>query len=326
MTATIGLLGDVMLGRAVADRLESIPPADVWAPEVRAVTDACDLVVCNLECCLSTRGEPTDLIPRKPFFFRGPPQAVDSLRAIRTRAVGLANNHALDFGPEALGDTLELLAGAEIAIAGAGPDLDRARRGTVVDAGGTRIGLLALSDHPEQFAAGSQRPGIAFAELHRRLPPWVGDELARLRANSELVIAFLHWGPNMTPGPAPWQRRAADELQRAGADLIAGHSAHVFHGIGWSELGPLLYDLGDALDDYAVDPILRNDLGVMAIWRPGDAERELELVALRLDFCRTRLAAGADAEWIARRLESACVELGTRVERLTEGRFAVGPA
>jgi poly-gamma-glutamate synthesis protein (capsule biosynthesis protein) len=125
----------------------------------------------------------------------------------------------------------------------------------------------------------------------------------------------------MTSAPAPWQRRSAERLVEGGADVVAGHSAHVFHGVGWSDRGPLLYDLGDALDDYAVDPVLRNDLGVMVLWRPG--EGALELIGLRLDFCHTRFASGDDAEWIAHRLERACGELGSRVERLGEERFEV---
>ncbi|MGF7473671.1 CapA family protein, partial [Salmonella enterica subsp. enterica serovar Minnesota] len=44
--------------------------------------------------------------------------------------------------------------------------------------------------------------------------------------------------------------RVAVELQELGADLVAGHSAHVFHGVGWGERGPLLYDLGDALEPF----------------------------------------------------------------------------
>ena len=103
----------------------------------------------------------------------------------------------------------------------------------------------------------------------------------------------------MTTDPASWQRRAAEQLQDAGADLVAGHSAHVFHGAGWGRRGPLLFDLGDALDDYAVDRRVRNDLGLMALWRPGDPQAELELIGLTLDFCHTRLAEAEDAEWIA---------------------------
>jgi poly-gamma-glutamate capsule biosynthesis protein CapA/YwtB (metallophosphatase superfamily) len=328
LTATIGLLGDVMLGRGVAAELRrGTAPEDVWSQEVRELCRSCDLVIVNLECCLSDRGRPTDRVPGKPFFFRAPPVAVESLEAIGVGACGLANNHALDYEVEALEDTLDLLGAAGIAVAGAGRDQDQARRGRVVAAGGRRIGLVAVSDHPASFAAGPEEPGIAFARLERGAPDWLLDEVHRVRSDCELLVAFPHWGPNMTTAPTGWQRGVGAELQAAGADLVAGHSAHCFHGIGWGERGPLLYDLGDALDDYAVDPVLRNDLGVLALWRPGQGEGEvgLELVGLRLDFCHTRLAVGEDAEWIARRLERACAEPGTGVERIGEQRFAVSP-
>ncbi len=323
MTPTIALLGDVMLGRAVAERLADVPPEEVWAPEVRELCQSCDLVICNLECCISARGEPTERVRQKPFFFRGPPQAVRSLAAIGVGVVGLANNHALDYEVEALIETLELLGEAGIAVAGAGRDEPEARRAAIVEGGGIRLGLVAASDHPREFAAGRDRPGIAYGDLRRGIPDWLAGELARLDHECDHVVAFPHWGPNMTTEPAGWQRRAAAELQEAGADLVAGHSAHVFHGTGWGRRGPLLYDLGDALDDYAVDPRLRNDLGVLAIWRPGDPDLELELVGLALDHCLTRLAAGQDAEWIAQRLAPACEQLGTRVERIAEQRFRV---
>jgi poly-gamma-glutamate synthesis protein (capsule biosynthesis protein) len=325
VTPTIALLGDVMLGRAVAERLADVPPEEVWAPEVRELCGACDLVICNLECCISVRGEPTERIRQKPFFFRGPPQAVGSLEAIGAGAVSLANNHALDYEAEALVETLHLLGDAGIAVAGAGRDESEARRPAIVEAGNVRVGLVAVSDHPREFAAGRDSPGIAYGDLRRAIPGWLADELARLARECDHVVAFPHWGPNMTTEPASWQRRAAAQLQEAAADLVAGHSAHVFHGTGWSRRGPLLYDLGDALDDYAVEPRLRNDLGLLAIWRPGDPELELELVGLALDHCRTRLAADDEAEWISQRLTRACERLGTRVERIAEERFRVAP-
>jgi poly-gamma-glutamate capsule biosynthesis protein CapA/YwtB (metallophosphatase superfamily) len=321
----IALLGDVMLGRGVARALAEGPPADVWAPEVRRIATSCDAVTCNLECCISNRGRRTRRIRGKPFFFRAPPAGIGALEAIEVTAAGLANNHALDFEEEALTNTLASLDQAGIAAVGAGPDRDAARRGKVVEAGELRLGLVAASDHPREFAAGEDVPGIAYADLERGLPEWIAVELDRLRESSDLTVAFLHWGPNMTERPARWQRNLAEQLVEAGADIVAGHSAHVFHGVGWSPRGPLLYDLGDALDDYAVDPVLRNDLGVMAIWIPG-GEPELELVGLRLDFCHTRLATGDDAEWIARRLQRACSDEGTVVERPGEQRFIVRPA
>jgi poly-gamma-glutamate capsule biosynthesis protein CapA/YwtB (metallophosphatase superfamily) len=324
MAVTVGLMGDVMLGRGVAKRLAEVPPEEVWSPELRELCRSCDLIVCNLECCISDRGEPTRRLPGKPFFFRGPPAGVESLKAIGARAVGLANNHALDFEEVALLDTLGLLDEASIAVTGAGVDEASARRGAVVDLAGTRLGMLAVSDHPAEYAAAAEAPGIAFAELVRSLPGWLTTELQRLRTEAHHVIAFPHWGPNMNPDTALWQRKRAAEMLEAGATLVAGHSAHVFQGVGWEDGRPVLFDLGDALDDYAVDRRLRNDLGVLALWHPGDPE--IELVGLRLEYCRTRLAVGADAEWIARRLELTCRTVGSSVERIAEQEFRVRPA
>ena len=312
-----------MLGRAVAEKLACTPAAEVWSPGVREVCADCDVLVVNLECCVSGEGSPTAVIPGKQFFFRAPPAAMDSLQAIGVSVAGMANNHALDFGGDALADTLGHLRAAGIVPVGAGIDIEGARRGVVVRAGGSRLGVLALSDHPREYAAGEGRAGIAYADLRRGLPEWVTSELRRLRAHAELVLVFPHWGPNMTSRPGSWQHERGHQLLAADADAVAGHSAHVFHGGALTPAGPVLYDLGGALDDYAIDGELRNDLGVLARWRPH-AEPEVQLIGLRLGFCRTELAVGADAEWIAARLERACGELGTSVERVDEARFALG--
>jgi poly-gamma-glutamate capsule biosynthesis protein CapA/YwtB (metallophosphatase superfamily) len=321
----IGLLGDVMLGRSVGENLRADPEVALWSDEMRSLCASLDLVICNLECSISERGERTPRIRGKPFFFRAPPSAVRALQAIRVRAVSLANNHALDYEEEALADTIQLLGAAGIAAAGAGRGVEPAHRPAIVEAAGKRVGILCVSDHPREYAAKEGAYGIAHADLWRSKTGWLRDELGRLRERCELTVVFPHWGANMCAAPARWQRRAAAALQAAGADLIAGHSAHVFHGIDWSERGPILSDLGDALDDYRIDPFLRNDLGVLAVWRPGAGEDELELVGLKLEFCFTGLARDADAEWIWARLNRACAELGTRVEQVAEGRFRVRP-
>jgi poly-gamma-glutamate capsule biosynthesis protein CapA/YwtB (metallophosphatase superfamily) len=323
MALTIGLLGDVMLGRGVAETLHRVAPEQPWSPPLRElVAGECDVVLANLECCVSQRGHRTHRIVGKPFFFRAPPAAAAALQAIGVGAVGLANNHALDYEEEALADTLDHLDAAGIAHAGAGRGAQAARRPVVVEAGGRRVALVAVSDHPPEYAAGEGTWGIAFAGLRKGLPEWLRQQLAAARAAADLVVAFPHWGPNMTPEPAGWQRDRARELVEGGADIVAGHSAHVFHGVARVQGRLVLYDLGDALDDYAVDPRLRNDLGVLALWRPG-GKPELELVGLALDYCLTRIAEGPDADWIAARLERACQELGAAVQRTAEARFAL---
>src|SRR5688500_9289174 len=135
MCPTIALGGDLMLGRGVGEALLRRRPKDLWSPELRAVFAEADLAVVNLECCISERGEPWDA-GRKPFHFRAPPRAVEALTAIGVRAVWLANNHALDFGQQALEDTLDILDDAGITVVGAGRNLAQARTGRIIEVDG----------------------------------------------------------------------------------------------------------------------------------------------------------------------------------------------
>jgi poly-gamma-glutamate capsule biosynthesis protein CapA/YwtB (metallophosphatase superfamily) len=256
-----------MLGRRVAERLAAGPPESLFAPEVVAAVDEADLCILNLECCISERGAPA---AAKTFQFRAPPVAVEALANLGVDCVTLANNHALDFGPDALLDTFVHLASGGIAWVGAGPDIATARAPVVLEAGGVRLGVLALTDHPGDDAAAVGRPGVAYANLPRGgVPEWVVDAIAALDADAILVTP--HWGWNMTAEPMEHVQVAARALLRSGATLVAGHSAHVFHGIA----PRVLYDLGDFLDDYRVDPRLRNDLGVLfsSIWRAAVSKR-----------------------------------------------------
>ena len=76
----------------------------------------------------------------------------------------------------------------------------------------------------------------------------------------------------------------------------------------------MLFDLGDFLDDYATDPVLRNDLGLLfLVTLDADRPTRLEAVPLALDYCRTGLASGDDVTWVKRRFRRACEEMGTEV-------------
>ena len=304
----LALAGDTMLGRRVAERLQSESPESLFAPEVVAAVAEADLCLVNLECCISARGEP---FPARVFHFRAPPWATQALTHLGVDCVTLANNHALDFGPDALLDTLAHLDAAGIRAIGAGSDAGRARAPAMLEHDGFRLAVVACSDHPAEYAAAEDRPGIAYADLEGPLPDWLSD-----LPEADAVLVTPHWGPNMTAEPVPHVRRAADALLEAGATLIAGHSAHVFHGAA----PRVLYDLGDFLDDYRVDPRLRNDLGLLfLVDLTGD---RVEAIPLKLEFTHTRLATGDDAAWIRDRFTSACAKLGTEVAE-EDGRLVL---
>lgn len=298
---TVALAGDTMLGRKVGEALERRPPQSLVAPELVEIVREADAFLLNLECCISERGEPA----AKTFTFRAPPAAVETLVHLGVDCVTLANNHALDYGIDALLDTFEHLREAGIAWVGAGLNVEEAW--ARVEVGG--VDVVAFADHERGAAAGEDRPGIAYVHLDAGVPE-------RLLESARAALVAPHWGPNMTREPVAHVRAAATALREAGALLVAGHSAHVFHGVE----GNVLYDLGDFLDDYRADPRLRNDLGLLFL---VDLDRSrLEAVPLRLEYCHTRLARGEERAWVCARFRAACAALGTDV-REEAGRLVV---
>jgi poly-gamma-glutamate synthesis protein (capsule biosynthesis protein) len=176
---------------------------------------------------------------------------------------------------------------------------------------GEPVTVVAASDHPADYAAGPGEAGIAYADLDAGVPAWL---TGALRDTAGIALCAIHWGPNMTTAPLPYVRRAARALREAGATLTIGHSAHVPHGAAER----VLYDTGDFLDDYAVHPALRNDLGLLFLVELAGDECHAEAVPLRLDFCHTGLAAGRDARLVAERFARACTELGGDAELVAE--------
>jgi len=173
----------------------------------------------------------------------------------------------------------------------------------MLDSEGLRVGVIGFADHPDDFAASPTRPGVAYADIDDGVPPWLLDLVRSTRERCDLLVVMPHWGPNMVQEPLPAIQSAAAELMLAGASLVAGHSAHVFHAVA----GRALYDLGDFLDDYAVDPRLRNNLGLLwLVTMDRTGPIRLEALPLALDYCFTRFANAEEAEWIGRRLIDGC--------------------
>ncbi|QOY92633.1 CapA family protein [Massilia sp. UMI-21] len=312
------LAGDAMLGRGVATWIRRCGPAYPLGA-LGGLLEAPDLVIANLECALTRRSRHWSGAP-KAFYFGAPPEAAQTLAGAGIRLASLANNHVLDFGVEGLHDTLAALErhGIAHAGAGAGDGIAAARRPALVDCRGVRIGMAAFCDHQADFAAAPGHPGIAWLDLHDEPAALAAfaQALAALReAGADWPILSLHWGPNMVWQPRPRFRRLARGAVDMGWKIVFGHSAHVFQGIELYRGFPILYAVGDLVDDYAVDPAFRNDHQLLF---------ELELAAGRLGAillhpifiarCRTRPAAPDQARWTAGRMGALCDQLGTRID------------
>src|SRR5215207_8984391 len=161
---TLALMGDVMLGRRVAEALNYHMGAEEPWGGVMTLLDAADLRIINLECAITVNEQPWTRTA-KVFHFRTPPSAIETLRTARIDACSLANNHILDFEEQGLLDTLKHLEAAGIEYAGAGRDQEEAARPALLEAPPDRAGrvaLLAFTDNEPPFAAGPDRPGTNY--------------------------------------------------------------------------------------------------------------------------------------------------------------------
>lgn len=314
----LALAGDVMLGRGVAAEIGHRSPASFWG-DLRPLLLGADLVLANLECAITTHAAPWRRTP-KVFHFRAPPAAVEVLKTGGVGVVSLANNHVLDFEEEGLADTIRYLDTAGIPHAGAGENLKAASKPAIVEVAGLKVGVVAFTDNEPGWAAGVERPGTNYLAMGRdtHALETVEQGLASARdRGADFVILSLHWGPNMVLRPPASFREFAAAALDLGADLIHGHSAHVFQGVEIRRGRPILYDTGDVLDDYAVDPVLRNDRSFIFL---ADVDiggvRGLRMAPVRLRYAVVNLAKGRDAKEACARMQELSAEMDTRLVRV----------
>lgn len=325
---TLALMGDVMLGRLVNDRLKSMRPEEVWGDVLPQLAQA-DLRIINLECALTRHLQPWTR-SEKMFHFRADPAAVHVLQGARIDACALANNHIMDFEEQGLRDTLSVLDKAGIRHAGAGANAVKAAAPALLDArlsGKTgaapcRVALLSYTDNQADFAATAGHPGSNYLEvsLDEATLARVSGGIEEARSQgADLVVYSSHWGANFVERPSAQFRSFARRVIELGADIFHGHSAHICQGIELHQGKPILYDTGNFIDDYAVHPLLRNDRSCLfkLMFENGRLCR-IELLPVSLSVAQVALARGKEFDAICTHMQTLCAEFGTALTRLDD--------
>lgn len=305
-------VGDVMLGRLVNEILWKKPPAYPWGDNLPIFWDA-DIRICNLECVISDRGTPWTITP-KVFHFRSDAKNVETLKIAGINVVSLANNHALDYGYQALFDMLKIFDNAGIHRAGAGINFDEASRPALFEKGGTKIGFIAITDNEPEWEATVESPGVFYVpiDIHDDRAKRLFEIVRQTKKETDLLIVSAHWGPNWDYRPQPEHISFGHSLIDAGADIIFGHSCHVFQGIEIYKGRPIIYSAGDFIDDYAVDEIERNDQSfIFTIETRGSQIYRLRLYPTIINDFQARLASQSEARKISGKMQKLCAEFKT---------------
>lgn len=306
----LALGGDVMIGRTVNKAISDNGYAYPWGNLLPSLTHA-DAVIVNLETTLTNSSR---MVP-KMFNFKATPDKVQTLTAAGISAVSLANNHILDFSEEGLAETLQTLQSAGIPYTGAGLDDAEAATPVYIRKNNYSIGMLSYTDNEPSWKANPQKCGTNYIHIaNKQDQQKVLTAVHQLRPVTDLVVVSLHWGPNMRTDPPPLFIDFAHQLVEHGADIIYGHSAHIFQAVEVYRNKLILYDTGDLVDDYVVDPVLRNDLSFLFLVElRSHVLYRLKLIPTTISHYQVNKARNNDYSWSLKRLQQLSEKYSTVV-------------
>ncbi|WP_408637658.1 CapA family protein [Ornithinimicrobium sediminis] len=242
-------------------------------PRLRELIRSADTAFANLEAPLTSRGVPAE----KAATHRADPDCAQWLLDLGFTAVTLANNHALDYGPAGLEDTIQALRQAGIAHVGAGASSQEALAPLVTQTSSGSVAVIGLcAALPPGFAATDTRPGVAplrvlqqvsvdpaLAAEQPGMAPFVHtsvhppdllaacESVRRARESADVVIVAVHWGiPHGFAAPsygplAEYQQPVGRALIDAGATLVIGHHPHLVQHVERYAGGLIAYSVGN---------------------------------------------------------------------------------
>ena len=295
----LAAVGDINLDRSPAYIITTTGDLAYPLSLVKPVLEAADFAMGNLETALGDIGEPA----AKVYPFRSPPVAAQSLALGGLDLVSLANNHAMDYGPQALLQGIGLLRDAGVATVGAGENLAAAHAAHVVDIDGLTVGVLGYVNVPVEgsthfdtrsWTAANDSPGLAWGD-----PETIRADVAALNESVDLTVVLLHSGYEYIEEPSEEQVAAARAAVDAGADLVIGHHAHILQGVHRYGEGVIVYGMGNFLFD--IDG--PRETAILNVWLDQNGVRQLELVpAIIQEHGQPRLAEAWEAAPILSRV------------------------
>jgi poly-gamma-glutamate synthesis protein (capsule biosynthesis protein) len=275
-----------------------------------------DINFANLESPLASGGSE---YMNKKFRFRGEPDVAKALRATGFNLVTLANNHSMDFGAEALAETLQNLDSVGIAWIGAGMNLDEARMMALYSLKGKKVAFLGYSlTQPIEFFAGQKRPGTnpGYEKL-------VTADVSSARKQADFVIVSFHWGKEASKTVQAYQRTIARKAIDAGADVIIGHHPHVLQGIERYNKGIIFYSLGNFT---FASKSSTADVSTIVRLRLSENRKFAEILPLDVLYRRVgfqpKLSYGKSSEAVIEKLNSLSLPFNTKIQN-RDGVFTI---
>jgi poly-gamma-glutamate capsule biosynthesis protein CapA/YwtB (metallophosphatase superfamily) len=226
---TMLFTGDIMLDRGVEFY---ITQHNDWKWPFLLIADTlknADLTFGNLESVISDKGQNLGSI----YSFRADPKALEGLTSAGFDVLSVANNHSLDYGSDALQDSIQRLKDSGIVPIGGGNNRYEANApilkhfyASKYDSTGTTIAMLAYTATGSPlWQAGENSPGIAWVN-ESKIPEFQQD-IKQTKQKADVLIVSVHFGEEYQTQPSVMQKLIAQSAVDAGANIVIGHHPHV---------------------------------------------------------------------------------------------------
>lgn len=240
--ADLLVAGDLLLSGAILRQYErsNREITGLVQDKLLEVMQQADIFMVNHEFPFSERGEAME---NKEYTFRAAPDNVGILKEMGIDIVSLANNHALDYGIDALLDTFDTLDEAGIPYVGAGNNLERAKQLEIIEVNGIKFGFLAASRviPVTNWNATDSRAGM----LTTYDPTALTEEIRKADPECDVLVVYVHWGLEYRELPEEYQTIMAKQYIDAGADVVIGSHPHVVQGFSYYKGRLIAYSLGN---------------------------------------------------------------------------------
>jgi len=238
-TLVVNGTGDVNLDPTFVRSFPSQGYAFAWSG-LEGLFLADDLTVVNLECSASELGSKWD----KAYNFKCDPAALPATGAAGVEVANLANNHAMDYGMEAMLDARQNLLDNGITPVGAGADAAEAYAPALFEIDGWTVAILGGGGvHPEtgSWIATADRAGMTDGDSIEAMVA----AIEAADAVADIVLVTTHWGQQGDTTPRGQEIRRAEAFIDAGADGVFGHHSHRLNPLGWYKGRPIAWSLGN---------------------------------------------------------------------------------
>jgi poly-gamma-glutamate synthesis protein (capsule biosynthesis protein) len=312
----------------------AVAPGYIWGDAIDELEKvAPDLRIINLETSVT---KSDDYWKGKEIHYRMHPENIDCITSAKIDICSLANNHVLDWGYAGLKETLETLRKAKIRGVGAEMNLKEAESPVVMEGNGKgRVIVFAFgsptSGIPSNWAASPKRPGVnLLRDFSDDTVQCIRKRVKEMKQEGDIVVVSIHWGGNwgyqVSQGEIDFVHQLID---KAGVDIVHGHSSHHIKGIEVYRDRLILYGCGDFLNDYegiGGYEYYRDELGLMyfASLDPSSGKLiRLEMTPTQIKYFKINQLSREEALWLANILNREGKKFGTRVKLNEDNRLTL---